>query len=82
MQTPLVTSETVTALRALLKRAESDVRELRAELRECEECDEEPEDDSTCTLCMGTGIGQHGDPSTSRCSSCGGRGFHQSMEAD
>lgn len=38
--------------------------------------DPEPEEtDSDCTLCAGTGIGQHGDPDTSRCTRCGGRGY-------
>ena len=29
-----------------------------------------------CTTCDGTGIGQHGDPDTSKCHSCNGRGCH------
>ena len=29
-----------------------------------------------CGFCDGTGIGQHGDPNTSRCSYCAGRGYH------
>lgn len=28
-----------------------------------------------CATCQGTGIGQHGDPNTSRCSDCNGRGY-------
>ena len=32
------------------------------------------DEDDTCRTCDGTGIGQHGDPDTSRCSSCGGSG--------
>ena len=28
-----------------------------------------------CPKCQGTGIGQHGDPDTSKCSACGGRGY-------
>jgi len=32
------------------------------------------EDIPECGLCMGTGIGQHGDPNTSRCNHCGGSG--------
>ena len=32
------------------------------------------EEDDTCTTCAGTGIGQSGDPDTSRCSPCGGSG--------
>lgn len=31
-------------------------------------------DDNSCGTCQGTGIGQHGDPDTSRCHSCRGRG--------
>ena len=31
-------------------------------------------DPAECSLCTGTGIGQHGDPDTSRCSACGGSG--------
>ena len=29
-----------------------------------------------CSLCLGTGIGQTGDPSVSKCGACGGRGYH------
>lgn len=36
----------------------------------------ENEDDEECDLCQGTGIGQHGDPNTSRCSQCGGNGYY------
>lgn len=38
--------------------------------------DNEDEDtgERDCHLCRGTGIGQHGDPDTSRCVSCGGSG--------
>lgn len=28
-----------------------------------------------CQTCRGTGIGQHGDPDTSRCGDCHGRGY-------
>ena len=35
---------------------------------------EDDDHDDTCRTCDGTGIGQHGDPDTSRCSSCGGSG--------
>ena len=28
-----------------------------------------------CETCQGTGIGQYGDPNTSRCSDCNGRGY-------
>ena len=28
-----------------------------------------------CDACLGTGIGQFGDPDTSKCSNCGGRGY-------
>ena len=28
-----------------------------------------------CQLCQGTGIGQHGDPDTSKCTTCLGRGY-------
>ena len=28
-----------------------------------------------CETCQGTGIGQYGDPNTSRCSACNGRGY-------
>jgi len=28
-----------------------------------------------CTNCSGTGIGLHGDPDTSRCTVCHGRGY-------
>lgn len=38
-----------------------------------EEPDEDEEGD-TCALCRGTGIGQFGDPNTSKCSRCHGRG--------
>lgn len=47
---------------------------------DCVEEDEfdEEEEDEECDLCQGTGIGQHGDPNTSRCSQCGGNGFYAS----
>ena len=39
------------------------------------DCDNGCEDGRLdCTDCQGTGIGQFGDPDTSKCSSCGGRG--------
>lgn len=28
-----------------------------------------------CATCQGTGIGKYGDPNTSRCSDCNGRGY-------
>lgn len=37
-------------------------------------------DPDECALCQGTGIGQHGDPDTSRCSACGGRGYHKPVD--
>lgn len=33
------------------------------------------DDSDTCGTCAGTGIGQHGDPDTSKCTACGGRGY-------
>ena len=36
---------------------------------------DEHEEHEMCSLCQGTGIGQHGDPDTSRCYVCKGRGF-------
>jgi hypothetical protein len=36
--------------------------------------EDEDDEDNTCSLCQGTGIGQYGDPDTSRCSDCGGSG--------
>ena len=48
----------------------------------CGECREAyPEDypdedeDRDCPKCQGTGIGRHGDPDTSKCGKCGGRGY-------
>jgi hypothetical protein len=43
-----------------------------------EHLDELDEDDGrrSCATCSGTGIGQSGDPDTSNCSSCKGRGYH------
>ncbi|HET9685111.1 MAG TPA: hypothetical protein VFP15_13485 [Gemmatimonadaceae bacterium] len=35
------------------------------------DADEHPD----CRLCQGTGIGQHGDPDTSKCHVCKGRGY-------
>jgi len=35
-------------------------------------CDQDYE---TCSLCQGTGIGQYGDPNTSKCYMCKGRGY-------
>ena len=34
------------------------------------------DDKQDCSLCAGTGIGQHGDPDKSQCIACGGRGWH------
>lgn len=42
---------------------------------------EELEDD-TCELCRGTGIGQHGDPDTSKCHRCGGSGVRREDDED
>ena len=42
----------------------------------------EPEEESdSCAQCAGTGIGQHGDPDTSKCTACGGRGYFVESEA-
>ena len=30
---------------------------------------------SACDTCLETGIGQHGDPDTSKCHDCGGKGY-------
>jgi len=38
--------------------------------------------DRTCSLCLGTGIGQHGDPDTSKCYACGGRGYDLPAQED
>ena len=35
---------------------------------------EDTEEDGICSLCDGTGIGQFGDPDTSRCTRCNGTG--------
>ena len=40
----------------------------------CPSCDEGQRD---CGACMGTGIGRHGDPDTSHCVVCRGRGWHR-----
>lgn len=43
----------------------------------CEGCrDDQPEAHVACSVCSGTGIGQHGDPDTSRCYACKGRGYY------
>jgi hypothetical protein len=51
----------------------------------CPDCGE-PEDacecDAMCSLCAGSGIGQHGDPDTSRCSACGGSGAARVADED
>ena len=38
----------------------------------CDVCEDEGTMD--CASCQGTGIGQHGDPDTSKCWACHGRG--------
>lgn len=43
---------------------------------------DEDDEDNTCSLCQGTGIGQYGDPDTSRCSDCGGSGVCRSNPDD
>jgi len=52
---------------------------LDAVAEELEGSDDE-DHDHYCTTCDGTGIGQHGDPDTSRCSSCGGTGVARSED--
>lgn len=37
--------------------------------------DSDEEDRECCSLCLGTGIGQHGDPDTSTCHMCKGHGY-------
>ena len=41
-----------------------------------DDCVEGPEDDA-CWTCRGTGIGQFGDPDTSKCGACGGSGVRR-----
>ncbi len=36
---------------------------------------EDDEEHRACNICSGTGIGQHGDPDTSTCYACKGRGY-------
>lgn len=48
--------------------------DLLAEDDEREEEQAAEEDEETCGTCLGTGIGQHGDPDTSTCHDCGGGG--------
>lgn len=40
------------------------------------------DDDSVCPTCLGTGIGQHGDPDTSRCHRCHGSGVLERDRGD
>lgn len=42
---------------------------------------EELEDDA-CPLCRGTGIGQFGDPDTSKCHRCNGSGVRREADED
>ena len=44
--------------------------------------DDEDDSDDYCTLCKGTGIGQHGDPNTSRCRVCHGTGISSSRRQE
>ena len=47
-----------------------------------DEEDAEEEEDNSCPQCDGTGIGQFGDPDTSRCSACNGKGIVQDKSED
>ena len=50
-----------------------------AGIERCEECNKAKcichANDMNCGTCAGTGIGQHGDPDTSKCTACGGKGY-------
>ena len=46
----------------------------RYTLTTCERCDGSGKEN--CYECRGTGIGQHGDPDTSKCGACKGRGWN------
>ena len=61
---------------------DADVEAAEQIEREDEEAREAEEDDNTCNSCDGTGIGQYGDPDTSRCTSCGGKGFYTNHESE
>lgn len=52
------------------------VHKIKDDVNEARINDEDDERD-VCTSCDGTGMGQYGDPSTSRCSSCGGKGINR-----
>jgi hypothetical protein len=43
-------------------------------LAEDDDDDDDDDADAACSYCAGTGIGQHGDPDTSRCAACHGSG--------
>ena len=47
------------------------------EEEEPDEDEEGDEQDDTCWLCRGTGIGQHGDPDTAKCILCHGSGVNK-----
>jgi hypothetical protein len=54
---------------------DSDIASIMSAIQQHISSDDSEEDhDDTCSTCDGTGIGQYGDPDTSRCSSCGGSG--------
>ncbi len=76
------TPEAVKALEVVLRDAANLLEQRITDAADPDFSEVEEQDQPTCEDCQGTGIGQSGDPDTSRCTTCGGRGYHIFKEED